>query len=189
MPVISSKSYSSIYQLKITLEGARPPIWRRVLVPGNFNLYKLHQVIQIAMGWTDSHLHQFIAGGEYFGIPSPEDFKPVKDERRIKLEKIAPILKSTFVYEYDFGDDWSHKVVVEKILTPLPGEKYPRCIKGKRACPPEDVGGIWGYENFLEAIQNPGHEEHEFSMEWIGGEFDPESLNLDEINEDLSQVK
>lgn len=184
-----SKPSSSIYQFKITLHGSRPPIWRRVLVPGNFSLYKLHQVIQIAMGWTDSHLHQFIVDSEYFSIPSSEDYEPVKDERRVTLEKIAPSLKRKFLYEYDFGDGWMHQVIVEKILIPDPGEKYPRCIKGKRACPPEDVGGVWGYETFLEAIQDAGHEEHESYVEWIGGGFDPEALNLAEINDALSRVK
>jgi hypothetical protein len=189
MPTKSSKSSSSIYQLKITLRDSRPPIWRRVLVPGSFSLYKLHHVIQTAMGWTDSHLHQFIVGGESFGIPSSEDYEPVKDERRITLEKIAPSLKSKFVYEYDFGDSWTHQLVVEKILKPVPGEKYPQCIKGKRACPPEDVGGMWGYKAFLEAILDPGHEEHESYVEWIGGGFEPDAFHLAEINEALLRVK
>ncbi len=183
-----STAASSIYQLKITLHDSHPPIWRRVLVPGNFSLYKLHQVIQISMGWTDTHMHHFIVGGEFYSIPSAEDFMPVKDERRVTLEKIAPSLKRKFDYEYDFGDSWRHSVVVEKILPPVPGETYPRCIKGKRACPPEDVGGIWGYETFLEAIQDPGHEEHASFVAWSGGEFDPESVNLDEINAILAQV-
>jgi hypothetical protein len=178
-----------IYQLKITLRGSRPPIWRRVMVPGKFSLHKLHYVIQMAMGWTDSHLHQFIIGGQYYGIPSPEDWEPVIDERRRVLSRVAPPLKRKFVYEYDFGDDWLHDVVVEKILPPETGVKYPLCIKGKRACPPEDVGGVWGYAGFLEAINDPAHEEHESYVEWIGGEFDAEYFNLDEINQELRRMK
>lgn len=159
------------------------------MVPGNFDLYKLHQVIQIAMGWTDSHLHQFVVDGDHFGIPSSEDYEPVKDERRVTLEKIAPSLKSKFIYEYDFGDSWTHHVVVEKILTPVPGETYPRCIAGKQACPPEDVGGVWGYEDFLESLRDPEHEEHESNMEWLGEEFDPEAFDPAEVNDSLSRLK
>lgn len=189
MPAKSSKSSSSIYQLKITLRDSHPPIWRRVLVPGNFSLYKLHQVIQLAMGWQNSHLHQFIVDGKYYGIPSSEDWEPVIDERRFTLEQIAPSLKCKFVYEYDFGDSWEHEVVVEKIITPEPSEKYPQCIKGKRACPPEDVGGVWGYETFLEALQDAGHEEYDSYLEWVGGEFDPEAFDLAAINRALWRMK
>jgi hypothetical protein len=178
-----------VYQLKITLRGSKPPIWRRVAVPGNFSLGKLHRVIQLAMGWEDCHLHQFIIDGEYYGIPSPDDWEPVIDERRHALGRIAPYEKSKFVYEYDFGDGWEHIILVEKIFPAEKGVKYPVCLKGKRACPPEDVGGVWGYEDFLEAIRDPGHEEHDTYMEWIDGEFDSEEFNLDVINLDLQRVK
>lgn len=178
-----------IYQIKITLRGSKPPIWRRVLVPGHFTLYKLHQVIQMAMGWTNSHLHQFIIDGQYYSIPSPEDWSPVIDERRHSLSKIVPNGKRKFVYEYDFGDSWEHEIVIEKILSPEADVKYPVCHKGKRACPPEDVGGIWGYASFVEAIHDPHHEEHDSYLTWIGGAFDPEAFNLDEINQALRRVK
>ncbi len=178
-----------IYEIKITLRGSKPPIWRRVQVPGKLSLYKLHQVIQLAMGWTNSHLHQFIIDGQYYGIPSPEDWEPIIDERRHSLSQIAPNVKRKFVYEYDFGDSWEHEIVVEKISSPEPGVHHPVCIKGKRACPPEDVGGIWGYENFLDAISDPKHEEHVSYLDWIGGEFDPEGCNLDKINQALRRVR
>ena len=178
-----------VYQLKITLRGSKPPIWRRVAVPGKFSLYKLHQVIQLAMGWEDSHLHQFIIDGEYYRISSPDDWEPVIDERRYALSRIAPHEKSKFVYEYDFGDSWEHIILVEKILPAETGVKYPVCLKGKRACPPEDVGGVWGYEAFLEAVSDPGHEEHDTYVEWMDGEFDPEAFDLDEINQALQRVK
>jgi hypothetical protein len=185
----ATKSTHFVYQLKITLRGIRPPIWRRVLVPGKFNLNKLHDVIQIAMGWTDSHLHQFIINGEPYGVPDADDWEPVRDERRYSLIKIAPQEKSKFSYEYDFGDSWQHIILVEKILAPEAGVKYPVCIKGKRACPPEDVGGIWGYEEFLEAIRDPKHEEYDSYLEWLGEEFDPERCDLEEINEELGTVR
>jgi hypothetical protein len=185
----SAETPNLIYQLKVTLRGIRPPIWRRVLVPAKFSLHKLHQVIQLAMGWTDSHLHEFIINGLPYSIPSPEDFEPVSDERRHSLSQIAMREKRKFFYEYDFGDSWEHEIVVEKILSPESGVKYPACIKGKRACPPEDVGGVWGYETFLEAIGDPHHEEHDSYLEWVGGYFDPEACDLDEINQALARVK
>lgn len=105
------------------------------------------------------------------------------------MEKIAPYVKRRFLYEYDFGDGWEHQIVVEKTISPTAGEKYPRCIQGKGACPPEDVGGVWGYESFLEAIQNPNHEEHDSYLEWVGGKFDPEAFDLEETNQALRRVK
>jgi len=184
----ATKSTDLVYQLKITLRGIRPPIWRRVLVLGKFNLFRLHEVIQIAMGWTDSHLHQFIIDGELYGVPDLDNWEPVRDERRYSLIKIAPQEKRKFSYEYDFGDSWEHDILVEKILAPEPRVAYPVCIKGKRACPPEDVGGIWGYEEFLEAIRDPQHEEHDSFLEWLGEAFDPERCDLKEINEGLREV-
>jgi len=185
----SAETLNLIYQLKVTLHGSPPPIWRRVLVPGKFSLHEVHQVIQLVMGWTDSHLHQFIIDGQYYSIPSPEDFESVRDERRHSLSQIVTREKSKFFYEYDFGDSWEHEIVVEKILSPESGVKYPACIKGKRACPPEDVGGLWGYETFLEAIGDPHHEEHDSYLEWVGGDFDPEACDLVEINQALARVK
>jgi len=181
--------FNQVYQLKITLRGSKPPIWRRVIVPATFNLYQLHQVIQYAMGWEDSHLHQFIIDGESYGTPSPDDWEPVTDERRHTLNRIAPHEKMKFVYEYDFGDSWEHTILVEKILPAEAGKQYPVCLKGKRACPPEDVGGIWGYEDFLEALRDPGHEEHETYLDWIDGEFDAEEFNLDAVNSALQRVR
>jgi hypothetical protein len=184
----SVKSTEYVYQIKVTLLESKPPIWRRLLVSDSISLYKLHQIIQIAMGWTDSHLHQFIIRGEYHGIPSPYDLRLINDERRSSLDKIAPSESDKFIYEYDFGDSWEHEVLIEKIFPPEPGVKYPVCIKGKRACPPEDVGGIWGYEGFLEAISDSNHDEHDSFLEWWGGEFDPEIFDIEEINKVLGQV-
>ena len=189
-PTKPAKSTAApVYQLKITLRDFRPPIWRRVLVPGSANLYRLHRVVQIAMGWTNSHLHQFIIDGEYYSIPSEDDWEPVKDERRLTLAQIAPAARRKFVYEYDFGDSWEHEILVEKILPPDPAVKHAVCLVGKRACPPEDVGGVWGYAEFLEAIRNPEHEEHDSYLEWIGGEFDPDEFDVDAINAGLRRLR
>lgn len=185
----SSSPEQEIYQIKITLKGSKPPIWRRVLVPGGISLYQLHQVVQEAMGWTNSHLHQFIIDDEFYGLPSPDDWEPVVDERQYILSQIAPSEKSKFVYEYDFGDSWEHVILVEKIMSPQAGVPYPVCIKGKRHRPPEDVGGIWGYEFFLEALNDPEHEEHDSYLEWWGGEFDAEEFDLESVNIGLQRIK
>jgi hypothetical protein len=180
-----------IYQVKVTLKDSKPPIWRRIQVPGDVRLDTLHRILQVVMGWDDYHLHQFIVGGEYYGEPHPdyEVWGPeMRDETRVRLRQIAPREKSRFVYEYDFGDGWEHALLVEKILPSEPGVDYPRCIKGKRACPPEDVGGVWGYYDFLETISNPDDPEHDDMLDWIGGEFDPEHFDLDEINAELKNM-
>jgi hypothetical protein len=192
MPAPKRTPKADIYQIKVTLEYSKPPIWRRIQVPGDANLRKLHRVLQEVMGWSDYHLHRFIVGEAYYGEPHPdyEDFGfQLRDEKRVKLAQIVPGEKFKFFYEYDFGDGWEHQLLVEKILPPEPGVHYPRCLKGKRACPPEDVGGVWGYDSFLEAIRDPDHPEHDDMLEWIGGEFDPEAFDLDEINAALKGIR
>ncbi len=180
-----------IYQIKVTLEGSKPPIWRRLLVRSDITLGDLHTIIQAAMGWWDYHLHQFTVGGTYFGVPDPDydSYMEMQDEEEVTLGQVAPRGGFKFHYEYDFGDGWIHQVLVEKVLPPEPSQSYPVCIKGQRACPPEDVGGMWGYYDFLEALQDPEHEEHESYLEWIGGDFDPEAFDLDEVNETLSDLQ
>ena len=174
-----------IYQIKVTLNGSKPPIWRRILVRSDVTLEHLHYILQAVMGWTNSHLHQFIVGGIYFGEPHPDYGDEMQDERRVRLNQITSREGFKFRYEYDFGDSWLHNLLVEKVLPPEPGQQVPVCIKGKRACPPEDVGGVWGYAEFLEAMRDPEHEDHEMYLEWIGGEFDPEEFDLEETNEIL----
>jgi len=107
----------------------------------------------------------------------------------VKLKDVVSREKAKFIYEYDFGDGWEHELLVEKILPPTAGQRYPICLKGKRACPPEDVGGIWGYADFLEAIQDPNNPDHEDLLEWIGGSFDPEAFDLEEINRRLQKIR
>ncbi len=186
---MTNKSTDLVYQLKVSLRYSKPTIWRRLLVPGSITLHQLHQIIQTAMGWTDSHLHQFIIADEYFGITSPEDWQPVMNERRYRLNQIAPSEKVKFIYEYDFGDSWEHEILVEKIQAPEAGIKYPLCIKGKRACPPEDVGGVWGYMEFVEAMRDPNHEEHDSYIEWWDDDFDPEEFDIEAVNKALQRIK
>jgi len=179
-----SEGPSLIYQLKVTLKDSHPPIWRRIQVPGDISLSQLHAVLQIVMGWTNSHLHHFKAGERYYGVPGPEfaGMLEVVDERRVGLHQIAPNVKARFVYEYDFGDSWEHEIVVEKTLPSKKGVPYPHCMDGKRACPPEDVGGVWGYDTFLEVMRDPQHPEHDDMVEWIGGKFDPDAFDLRGVN-------
>lgn len=184
-----SRDGANLYRIKVTLQEIHPPIWRRLELEGNTSLYKLHQVIQAAFGWTDSHLHQFIVAGEFFGESVPEADFELRSGRRFKVEQAAPEVGDTFFYEYDFGDGWVHEIKVEATLKPEAGASYPRCTKGKRSGPPEDVGGPWGYAGFLEALADPEHEEHEEYLEWVGGSFEPEVCDLDAINAALKHLK
>jgi len=180
-----------IYQLKVTLEDIKPPIWRRIQVRGDVTLFKLYKILQAAMEWEDYHLHQFIVGEDYYAIPSPEDPWPMetKNEKRAKLFQVAPVEKARFIYEYDFGDSWRHNILVEKILPPERDLEHPICLAGKRSRPPEDCGGIGGYYEFLEAISDLKHPEHEDMLDWAGGEFDPERFDKEEINRLLSKIR
>ena len=170
-----------LYQFKITLLESQPPIWRRIQVK-NGTLDKLHEHIQTAMGWTNSHLHQFEIDGERYGDPELlddgfEDFECV-DSTVAKISEIVPKdgKRFQFTYQYDFGDNWQHFVLFEGCLKAEKGGRYPQCVEGERACPPEDVGGVWGYAEFLEAIADSKHEQHDDFVEWAG-EFDPEEFD------------
>ena len=179
------------YTLYIRLAQIEPPIWRRMVVPANLSLHQWHQVWQVTMGWTHSHLHQFIVSGTQeslsYGEPSPEDDYFHKDDRRVRLADIAPNEGATFVYEYDFGDSWRHEITVERI-TPTPkGElPHPWCLDGQRACPPEDVGGVGGYADFLEAWRKRSHPEHQQMRQWVGKHFLPELFSVQQVNAGLA---
>ena len=181
----------TVYQLKITLDDTQPPLWRRVLT-NDCTLAKLHAIIQISMGWGDCHLHVFEIGGEQYGPleqrdePDPWDESEVGDERKVKLSQLVAGGIKKFRYVYDMGDNWQHTIQIEKELPAEAGVRYPRCIDGKRACPPEDCGGPWGYPGLLEALANPRHPEHAEMLEWVGGEFDPEHFDPEEVNEELA---
>jgi hypothetical protein len=176
-----SKDTGVVYQMKISLRDIKPPVWRRLQVK-DCTLSQLHDYIQICMGWDGEHLHAFEIGGEQYGEPDPDGMMECEDEGKVKLSRVVNDGIKKFVYTYDFGDNWDHIITVEKEVAVEPGVHYPRCTAGKRACPPEDCGGPWGYGDFLNAIQDPKHPEHEELLEWAGGEFDPERFDMEEIN-------
>jgi hypothetical protein len=184
---MTTKQSRSIYQIKISLIGVKPPIWRTVLVQSDLDLENFHEVIQLAMGWTDSHLHQFIANKVFYGIPDDDFELEMEDESKYKLSQLLSKEKESLIYEYDFGDSWEHKILLEKVLPYDSKTALPVCIKGKRACPPEDCGGIWGYEELLETISDANHPEHDDMQEWLGGDFNPEIFDIEGINEDLAE--
>ena len=174
-----------IFRLKVRLREVRPLVWRRVLVPGEMDLAELHEVVQAAMGRTNSHLHEFEAEGARYGIPDPGwGLDEVADESGVRLSQVAGE-GSRLLYAYDFGDGWLHDVTVEKVLNRQPGLRYPCCVTGRRACPPEDVGGSWGYQDFLAAVGDPGHAEHGQWMEWAGGGVDPAEFDLAAVSKAL----
>ena len=175
-----------IYQFKITLKRTKPPIWRRIQVPGDYTFWGLHVAIQDAMGWTDSHLHEFEVYNsrkhcvESIGFPD-EEFSIIRETLpawEIPLGRYFTSLNRQAEYTYDFGDGWEHSVVLEKKVQPVDGASYPRCLAGRRRCPPEDCGGPWGYQEFLEILADPKHERHEEILEWISGVYDPDDFEV-----------
>lgn len=180
------RNLRNLYQIKVSLNDVKPSIWRRLLISSTTNLSELHNIIQVAMGWTDTHLHQFIVGNERYGIPDPDFEDGTKSEDKIRIGTLLKKEKQWIIYGYDFGDDWEHKIILEKILPYKSGETAPKCIGGRRGCPPEDVGGPLGYEEFLKAYKHKTHSEHEEMVEWAGEYFDPDRFDPNEINEILS---
>ena len=176
---------SDIYALRLELEGIEPLIWRRLLVPAVIPLPKLHDVLQVAMGWTDSHLHSFRIGDlEYSTGSNIGDLNMLETKGR-KLDALLAGTIREFDYQYDFGDGWNHRIVVESIARPKDGWIYPLCVAGERACPPEDIGGPPGYLAFLDTIANPDDEEHDSMLVWVGGAFDPEGFDINAVNREL----
>jgi len=169
------------YQFKITLVESKPPIWRRVLVPSTMTLNQLHDVIQACFGWEQCHLFAFELFGEHI-----DDEDPASLSKKIASLGIGE--KSTFKYIYDFGDNWEHTILLEKILPVEGTTNFPHCLTGKRAGPLEDSGGMWGYEDKLAVLADKNHPEHEEISEWMGGDFDPELLDLAEVNRRLAEV-
>ena len=171
------------YQLLIALQGIEPRIWRRVLVPHSITFSKLHRVMQIAMGWKDSHLHQFVSKAS----------GPMKTahEKSLRLCDVAKAKGpgACFDYVYDTGDNWIHVVVLEKVIELAPLPAFFDCIEGDRACPPEDCGGASGYEEMLGILADPSHPEHEERLEWVGGKFDPEKFDHAAVSKKLKRLK
>jgi hypothetical protein len=178
-------AHEPILQLKISLVGvSKPPVWRRLLVPATMRLDRLHEAIQIVMGWQDYHLHAFSAGSVEYGPPDPE--LGHSDERRTRVIDVIHDPKDRMRYVYDFGDHWQHDIVVEKVGVAEPGVRYPSCVAGTGCCPPEDCGGVWGYADLREALADPSHEQHEDMLEWLGletaDEFDPTAFDVSEAD-------
>ena len=171
-----------IYQLKITLRDIQPPIWRRIQVASDVTLYQLHNLLQLVIGWSDSHLHQFAKGRTFYGTPDQEFGDAVLPEKKIRLKDVLGRPRARMLYEYDFGDSWEHDVVLERVLEPDAETAYPVCLAGQRACPPEDCGGVPGYYYLLEALADRRHPEHEEFKEWTGGGFDAEEFSVETIN-------
>ena len=172
----------TIYQLKITLLDIEPVIWRRLLVTNSTGLDELHNALQIIMGWKNCHLHQYVVGQKCYGIPDENFPENIINENVHKINDLLRRENDSLIYDYDFGDGWRHEVLLEKILPYEKEVELPLCIGGEYACPPEDIGGIPGYYNFLEVIKNPAHEEHEDFLEWMGGEFDAKAFDVDTTN-------
>ena len=178
------KVQPQVYELKVTLEGIKPPIWRRFRVRDDITLEKLHDLLQVIMGWTNSHLHQFMIGGTYYGHRDPE-LPPRQDEKGVLLRQVLQKPKDRLAYEYDFGDSWEHLVVLEHVLVHEPRARYPEILAGKRACPPEDCGGVSGYYRLLEVLAAPRHPERRDMVEWVGGSFDAEAFDMGALNRAL----
>ena len=172
----------SIVSLKVTLRGTRPPVWRRLLIPGTMTLADPHQAIQAAMGWEDCHLHAFDIGGRQYGDRHTVD--DVADENRLTLNSMLKSGVARFVYTYDFGDDWEHIVVMEKRAPAVEASSYPACVAGKRNCPPEDCGGAWGYQHLLDVLANPAHPARVEQTEWFEwvGKFDPDDFAVQVVD-------
>lgn len=176
-----------LYELRVVIKGIEPPVWRSIQVPESATLHRLHQVMQVAMGWANSHLFLFHVGGKVYGEPSPEWESEVSDATATTLREIVSEGNPSFLYEYDLGDSWMHEIALQRAVE-AEGEERPRCTGGARACPPEDCGGSPGYEYFLEAISDPGHEEHESMLQWIGGHFDPEAFDAAAVDRALETL-
>ena len=187
-PAKRQREFGGVYQLKITIQNIKPRIWRRVLVDGSSTLDQLHLVIQAAFGWWNHHLHEFEFDGIRYGVPDPDDDwgMPTRDGQFTPLDSVTTE-GSTFDYTYDFGDGWTHRVVVEKVM-PAAGLTVPACTGGRRACPPEDCGGPWGYQELLDILADPTHEEHRVQLEWIGHPIDPEAFDPSDFEAKLREV-
>lgn len=175
-------------QFRVQLEEIEPPVWRRILVPDHINLLELHEILQETFGWEDYHLHQYTIRGTEYGDPQNDEYDEmdIHDETAVPLRELGLRTEESFTYTYDFGDNWTHTLRLEKVV-PVEGRKrLPRCVAGARACPPEDVGGTGGYAEFLVALADPEDPEHEHYREWAGGSFDAEAFDLRDANRRLA---
>ena len=180
------KKHRAVYQFTVTLRNIHPPIWRRIQVWEDTTLAQLHRVLQTVMGWEDCHLHEFRIRGNVYAVPDLDDERKIIDVKRTRIHDVIQHVGTEFEYVYDLGDYWLHDLLLEDILQPAGDTPYPRCIAGERNAPPEDVGGSGGYEDYLEAMADPEHEEHEDMIGWRGP-FDPEAFSVEKINRQLEK--
>jgi hypothetical protein len=177
-----------LYELKVELQGIDPPVWRMLQVPGRISLHNLHLVLQTAMGWHNYHLHIFSVGPRTYSEPNSEWGRQIQDSAAVTLADVVSDENRSILYEYDMGDGWEHEITLQRML-PAQGEERPRCTGGARACPPEDCGGVGGYEDFLKAISDPKHEEHFAMLKWAGGKFDPEDFDAEVADAALRRAR
>ena len=180
------KKNRAVYQFKVMLRKIHPPIWRRIQFWEDATLAQLHCVLQMGMGWEDYHLHEFRIGRKIYAVPDLDDERKIIDVKRTRIHDVIQHVGTEFEYVYDLGDYWEHDLLLETILLPDPDTSYPHCIAGERSCPPEDVGGSGGYEDYLEALADSEHEDHEDMIEWRGP-FDPEAFSVEKINRQLKK--
>ena len=176
------------YAIKVSLVGIEPEIWRRLVVPSRITLPKLHLALQTSLGWHNAHLHQFVVGEQRYGTPDPDFEDETIDERRKALRQFLREPSDRLLYEYDFGDGWEHLIVLEDRVEVHPSEPLPVCIGGERACPPEDVGGVGGYVDLIQALRDPRDRRQQELLNWIGGYFDPEQFDVHATNVRLGRV-
>jgi hypothetical protein len=179
-----------IYRVRVVLQDIKPPIWREIELASQTTLKQFHRILQIAMGWEDYHLHEFVVKTRRYGIPDPEfdlgdSANEVTSERKVSLAEVLPKPGSSMLYLYDFGDSWHHEIKLEAVSRPEPDTFYPRVVKGARSCPPEDCGGTPGYEDLLEILLDPAHEEFDHMRAWVGPKFNAEVFSLDAVNQRL----
>ena len=181
-----------VYQLKVTLLDTSPPVWRRFLAPAEVSLDRLHLMLQQVMGWENYHLYRFqVASAEYSELDDDEqdDWLDYEDSRQATLGRLVSDRGTRFLYVYDFGDNWRHELRLEDVLEGKPDAGYPLCVGGRRACPPEDCGGPWGYAEMLEVVADPDHPEHLDRVEWLGEGFDPDAFDAGRVNRTLDGVR
>jgi hypothetical protein len=175
-----------LHQFKVILRGISPQIWRRIQVWEDYTLDQLHRVLQVVMGWENYHLYEFRIACAKYRDPHPENEPEILNAKKTRLRNVLPVVGTEFEYVYDFGDYWQHELVLETILPASPDTSYPRCVAGERSGPPEDIGGTGGYEDYLQAMADPGHEQHEDMMAWRGP-FDPEAFSTERVNKLLEK--
>lgn len=188
LPPAAAAPSATVFKLKITLADIKPAIWRRVETP-DCTLEALHEVIQRCFNWENYHMWEFaVSREERYGARDDEEMGST-DAGRVSLSQLAARGVKKIAYTYDFGDNWDHVITFEKPVARDAAAKYPRCVAGERAGPPEDCGGPWGYANLLDILADPKHEEYAERLEWVGGEFDPVAFDIKAVNTELAKLK